>query len=143
MRRRSVCAGIATAAALMLPLAAPALADEAERETGRGKQLFMAHCAACHGASGEGSGSVAPFLTISPTDLTRIAERNGGEFPFLHVFQVIDGRTQVRAHGDTQMPVWGSAFKEEAGDLYGPYGGEPFVRARVTSLTFYVQSIQK
>ena len=119
-----------------------ALADEGERMTGRGKQLFMDHCASCHGASGEGSGPVAPFLTISPTDLTRISERNDGAFPFLKVFQIIDGRTGVRAHGDTQMPVWGGAFKAEAGDSYGPYGGEEFVRARITALTFYVQSIQ-
>jgi hypothetical protein len=25
----------------------------------------------------------------------------------------IDGRRQVRAHGDRNMPVWGEVFKEE------------------------------
>lgn len=132
----------ALAGAALLSAPVLASADEGERMTGRGKQLFMDHCASCHGASGEGSGPVAAFLTVSPTDLTRIRERNDGTFPFLKVFQVIDGRTGVRAHGDTQMPVWGGAFKAEAGDTYGPYGGEEFVRARITALTFYVQSLQ-
>lgn len=141
----------ATAKAAVLALACGTLAagstaaraDDGERETGRGKQLYMSHCASCHGADGAGSGPVAPFLTISPTNLTRIAARNDGEFPWLEVFHVIDGRIEVKGHGESQMPVWGDTFREEAGDTYGLYGNEEFVRARVTSLTFYIQSIQE
>ncbi len=115
-------------------------------ETAFGEALYTAHCAACHGQNGEGSGPVAGFLTVSPANLTKIAERNGGQFPFLKVFHIIDGRTETRGHGTVQMPVWGSAFSDEElgfGDSAGGYGSEPLVRARITALTFYIESIQK
>lgn len=68
---------------------------------------------------------------------------NRGEFPFLRVFQVIDGRTQVSAHGDRKIPVWGDRYEFELGGKYGPYGEEPIVRARVLALVYYIQSIQE
>lgn len=37
----------------------------------RGRILYSIHCAQCHGATGEGNGPVAPFLTKKkPADLT-------------------------------------------------------------------------
>lgn len=134
---------VAFGAGLLAAGATAASADEGEREAGRGKQLYMAHCASCHGADGQGSGPVAPFLTISPSNLTKIAERNGGQFPFLEVYRIIDGRTTVRGHGESQMPVWGDTFRTEADEAYGRYGSEPFVQARVSALTVYLAAIQE
>ena len=35
---------------------------------------------------------------------------NGGTFPFTEVVKAIDGRQKTRAHGTSQMPVWGEVF---------------------------------
>lgn len=57
------------------------------------------------------------------------------------VFDVIDGRAEVRAHGPRVMPVWGRAFQITGGDRYGP-GGELMVKGRILSLTEYLESLQ-
>jgi hypothetical protein len=58
------------------------------------------------------------------------------------VLMVVDGRTGVRAHGDSAMPVWGERFKESAADL-GPYGSELAARGRLLALVTYLETIQK
>ena len=42
-----------------------------EVSVARGAQLFAIHCQMCHGAGGEGNGSIAPFLVnFKPANLT-------------------------------------------------------------------------
>jgi mono/diheme cytochrome c family protein len=49
----------------------PVTADDVS--VARGQQLFETHCQICHGASGEGNGPVAPFLTTyKPANLTSV-----------------------------------------------------------------------
>jgi len=129
MRRILIAAGLALAAA-------PALADEA------GQQEYMVACAVCHGETGMGDGPFAPLLNITTPDLTTLAQGNDGAFPFLDVLMVVDGRTGVRAHGDSAMPIWGQRFKESAADE-GPYGSELEARGRLLSLVTYLESIQQ
>ena len=75
-------------------------------------ESFAFYCAPCHGRSGRGDGSVAPALRVRPADLTTLAERNGGPFPRDRVRDYITGASrQVAAHGASDMPVWGPAFK--------------------------------
>jgi hypothetical protein len=120
------------AIAAALPLAA----DEA------GQQEYMVACAICHGESGKGEGPFAPLLSIHTPDLTNLAAGNDGDFPFLDVLMVVDGRTGVRAHGDSAMPIWGERFKASAVDA-GPYGSELEVRGRLLALVTYIESIQE
>ncbi len=122
------------AAAAML--AAPAMADEL------GRQEFMNYCASCHGESGMGNGPVAEYLSVTPPNLTGLAARNGGEFPYLNVFMIIDGRTGVGPHG-SDMPVWGDIFKMHEVDASADYGAETIVRGRILSLVKYLESIQQ
>lgn len=127
-------------------LAGPAAVDAEEDLIGADE--YQVSCLACHGVGGRGDGPMAEYLTVQPADLTEIAKNNDGVFPVLEVFQVIDGRTVVGAHGireteGWEMPVWGSRYKAEAGDKYGPYGGELAVRARILELVFYIQAIQQ
>ena len=82
-------------------------------------------------------------LDRKPADLTKLEETNNYEFPYLMVFQIIDGRSVVPAHGTREMPVWGRRYMEDIGEKYGPYGGEAAVRARVTELVEYVRSLQE
>ena len=74
-----------------------------------GKQEFESKCAACHGLSGKGDG---PQSTVTrPADLTVLAKNNGGVFPTRRVYEIIDGRQDVAAHGPRTMPIWGRYFQ--------------------------------
>lgn len=106
-----------------------------------GLEMYETFCASCHGAEGKGDGPVAPLIKIHVPDLTRIAQRDGGEFPTEDVRRIIDGRYDRPAHGPRDMPVWGWQFyrSESLND--------PAERARVDALidrlVVYLQSIQK
>lgn len=120
-----------------------------------GSDEYRTSCLSCHGVGGRGNGPLAEFLTVKPTDLTTLAQNNGGQypnlkagaFPFLRVYQVIDGRADVAVHGDRAMPVWGSRYlmEQPAPQAVGPYAGtyEKVVRGRILELVYYIQSIQQ
>src|SRR5262249_46184243 len=60
-----------------------------------------------------GDGPVAPALGEKPTDLTQLAATHGEEFPLQAVVDAIDGTRTVRAHGVSEMPVWGEVFQPD------------------------------
>jgi len=99
-----------------------------------GRDTFKTYCGACHGASAKGDGPIADDLRIAPTDLTRISEKNGGEFPFDSIRASIDGREKVRGHGSKDMPAWGDAFKAT--------GTEEKAQQRIDEITQFLWSIQ-
>jgi len=106
---------------------------------------FRLHCAACHGVDGSGTGSIAGLLNVTAEklDLTDLKKNNNGEYPFRLVFEVIDGRQNVAAHGERLMPVWGDRYSIDAGDKYGPYGSESVINGRILELVYFIQSVQK
>ena len=102
----------------------------------KGPELFKAYCATCHGKDAKGGGPMAASLRIAPSDLTRIAERNGGTFPFLQVQKIISGEQPLPAtHGTREMPVWGPIFSEVSWD-------QDLGRVRIYSLAKYLEAIQ-
>jgi mono/diheme cytochrome c family protein len=109
---------------------------------------YRSSCAACHGLDGRGDGPTKPALTNRPTDLTTLARANAGVFPVQRVYEVIDGRQAVTAHGTRDMPIWGTQYLAEADFHYrytegmGPHAREAFVRARVMALVDYLNRIQ-
>lgn len=107
-----------------------------------GQYEYMNHCASCHGESGKGDGPIAGILTVSVPDLTVLAINNDGDFPYLEMLMVIDGRTGVRGHG-SNMPVWGDTFSREGMRQAGDYGGELVARGRLMSLVDYLVTIQQ
>ncbi len=109
----------------------------------RGSDVYRAACAQCHGDDGKGAGPVAPYLTAKPTDLTTLARRNNGAFPFVRVGQIIDGREAIMLHGGREMPFWGQMFGFEAGDRYGSRMRDVYVQGRVYELVLYLNSIQQ
>lgn len=129
---------------LLAALAQPALAEE---DLAAGKAEFQASCQSCHGDSGMGDGPMAKFLTIKPADLTQLSKANNGQYPFLRVFQTIDGRAVVKTHGEGPMPIWGDRYTASSGaagaEPYKSYSAEPFVRARILELTYYIQTLQQ
>ncbi len=80
------------------------------------------------------------FLRPKPIDLTQIAKKAGGKFPFVVTMQAIDGTATVRAHGDPDMPVWGDSFRREAQDTMDE---QVQVLGRLMLITEYVESIQE
>lgn len=106
---------------------------------------FLNSCASCHGTDAKGAGFLTRlFRGVDPGDLTQLSARNGGTFPLEQVFSVIDGRTEVAAHGDRKMPVWGDRYMNAAMMQRGPdVVNEVVVRNRIYALVHYLQSIQE
>ncbi|HEX5604997.1 MAG TPA: c-type cytochrome [Candidatus Binatia bacterium] len=78
-----------------------------------GKEMYLKYCASCHGITGEGDGAVSRDLKVKVPDLTLLRRNNQGVYPTDRVLSSIDGRRDVRAHGDRTMPVWGEVFRKE------------------------------
>jgi mono/diheme cytochrome c family protein len=102
----------------------------------QGRDLFRAYCASCHGVTGEGNGPAAGALRQRPADLTMYTVQNGGTFPTAKLQRIVDGR-DVMAHGSSDMPVWGNAFRASREGLT-----EQAVRSRIEAIVQYVESIQ-
>jgi mono/diheme cytochrome c family protein len=120
--------------ALTLALAGGS-ARAAEDDTGA--RLYMNHCAACHGADGEGGGPVAATMNVGVPNLRTLAQRNAGVFPVDAVTAYVDGRELKAAHGDRQMPIWGDVFR-------GPEQGtsERTVRRRIAAVVDFIAILQ-
>ncbi len=114
-------------------------AAAADDTTQSGKELYVRHCASCHGASGRGDGPVAKSLAVEVPDLTRYAQRHRQRFDRERVERIIDGRFLIGAHGTRTMPVWGEAFS--LADLGDP-DAERATRLKIDRLTDYVQQLQ-
>ncbi len=127
---------------LVLGLAVPAVCvAQGESETNsESQEMFLRYCGTCHGPQGVGNGVMSGFLKKKPADLTQLAKKNGGEFPFHRTMQFIDGTQDVRAHGDPDMPVWGEVFKHET--AVSPTR-QAEIRGKILLITLYVRSIQQ
>ncbi len=102
-----------------------------------GQEMYNSYCAVCHGKDGRGGGPAAAALKVPPSDLTVLAEKNGGKYPGLKVVTVIRGEEVLPAHGSQEMPIWGKLFWSMSG------GHESEVQQRVSNLNKYLESLQK
>lgn len=109
-----------------------------------GKREYMSKCAVCHGASGKGDGSYFELLKTRVPDITTISQRNKGVFPVERLYQVIDGREMLKAHGTREMPIWGLDYSSKAAEDWRdlPYNPDVYVRIRILSLIDHVYSLQ-
>lgn len=108
-----------------------------------GKREYDSKCAVCHGRTGKGDGPYAGMLNLKIPDLTTLAQRNHGMFPVLWVQEVIDGRQSFKAHGPSEMPIWGLDYLATARQSYAdPFEAEAWVRARILALTEYIYRLQ-
>jgi mono/diheme cytochrome c family protein len=150
LHHRLAIAALVVGSALVGSLAAtsndapPASANEVQTQVDplvqrlSGHDLFRTYCASCHGPTGAGDGPIASSMRRKPANLRQIAKRNGGQYPSELVYQVIDGRQQVRGHGGPDMPVWGDAFARttDAPD-------EATIKLKIQALVVYLESIQE
>jgi mono/diheme cytochrome c family protein len=115
-------------------------ATTARAEEVAGKKLFVQYCGSCHGPDGRGDGVLSGVLKQKPADLTQIAKKNDGKFPAQTVMRFIDGTTDVRAHGNPDMPVWGEVFKEQMADSPAQ---QAEIRTTILEITNYIGTIQE
>jgi mono/diheme cytochrome c family protein len=102
-----------------------------------GQEMFSSYCAVCHGANGTGGGPAASALKVAPTDLTTLAQKNGGKYPAMHVSSILRGDAETPAHGSKDMPVWGPLFRNLS------QGHDAEVQQRIANINQYLESIQK
>jgi mono/diheme cytochrome c family protein len=111
-----------------------------------GQANFRMSCASCHGADGKGGGPVSGQLKVPPPDLTILARKNNGVFPVSQVYEIIDGRQAVMAHGTRDMPIWGYQYALEQrvpGYPATAFDPDPIVRMRILSIIDYLNRIQQ
>ncbi len=101
-----------------------------------GQAMFKSYCAVCHGTDGKGNGPAATAMKTQPTDLTLLAQKNGGKYPSAHVAAVIRGQATLPAHGSPDMPIWGPLFSSIS------QGHESQVQQRTTNLVSYIETLQ-
>lgn len=100
-----------------------------------GGEHFQRYCALCHGADGRGAGPVTEKMTRPAPDLTQIAKRNGGTFPFSRVAATILEGGGVAEHAASRMPAWGKIFAAESDPI--------FAKATIFEVTKFVETLQE
>jgi len=160
MIRNSGCGGLwaaAVALAMVAGFGGAAAADDPA--VALGQKLYTQYCASCHGADGKGNGPEAAKLDPKPGDLTQIAKKNGGKFPFYETMLLISGRSATaqdqntdlpglspgnipKAHGDPKMPVWGEVFSREELSKGTSMDLQMQATGKIMLITEYLQSIQ-
>jgi mono/diheme cytochrome c family protein len=112
-----------------------------------GKVAYERYCASCHGTSGKGDGPIAKLQEKPPADLTQLRSLHGGQFPSNSLFDIIDGREDVAAHGPRTMPVWAKVFKEEETEAPPCEDNECFYtkfwRGRILAIIAYLRTLQE
>lgn len=137
--RTSFCA--IAACALSVGILSAAAQEPPREAVDIGKFEYVARCATCHGLKGTGNGPLAQLLKKPVADLTTLSKRNGNVFPFVRVYETIDGRQAIEAHGPRDMPVWGNEFRA-GGYITRGLDPEGFIRAKILALTEYIYRLQ-
>ena len=147
MKSSAIILALASTAFLLSPLSAVA-----QKSFDLGKREYESKCAVCHGMTAKGDGPFMRFVAYKSKgteDLTALAKRNGGLFPFQSVYEYIDGTRDLEVHGPRTMPIWGRDYLREARDGYrdenymsGPFDPGRYAVMRILALTDYLSRIQ-
>jgi mono/diheme cytochrome c family protein len=144
MKFIGVVAIMAMISALAVAQQAPAGSSTAVRHvpitntpSNSGKEMFNSYCAVCHGKDAKGNGPAASAMKNAPTDLTKLAQKEGGKYPAAHVAAVIRGQASTPSHGSQDMPIWGPLFSSIS------QGRQGIVQQRITNLVSYLEGLQE
>jgi mono/diheme cytochrome c family protein len=133
-RRRHLLCGalLATIVLMTVPIAAAQ----------SGKQDYQTYCAECHGVDGKGNGPGIQWyeMTTKPPDITLLAARHGGKFPFDQVVDIVDGRKAIPSHERLEMPFF-SVRLQNPGEGFSPES-DAAVKKRIDAIVTYVESLQ-
>lgn len=126
--------GAAVLRLMSVATATIALAGVAHAESPRGQEEYLRYCSACHGERADGQGPVANVLDPRPPALTRLKAKYGSPLGTDLVAYVM-GTTMPRAHGTSDMPVWGR-------NLQSPDGSDGKAVRIIWRIVDYLDSIQ-
>ena len=141
MARRWPLGTARVAAVAMLLCTAPAWAAN-RQALEAGKRLYIRYCATCHGRDGKGKGPLTGTLNTKPPDLTQLAKKQGGTFPYMEVLDILDCSVPYPAHGNSELPAWGETFQSDDPGSSGGTMEQAAVRGRLMLITDYLRSIQ-
>jgi mono/diheme cytochrome c family protein len=102
-----------------------------------GQLMYQQYCATCHGADAKGHGPLAAILKTPPSDLTTLARRHLGKFPYEYVSSVLQFGSGASSHGSSDMPTWGPLFR------YLDKQNERAVQLRIKNLCNYLATLQQ
>lgn len=117
-----------------------------------GRMEYENQCSVCHGAAGKGNGPLAEVLKVRPSDLTVLQKGNNGVLPSRQIYDIIDGRKFVSAHGGREiggreMPIWNKRLADQAIFFLGPAATkkqiQAFVDERIRALIGYIAKLQE
>jgi mono/diheme cytochrome c family protein len=111
-------------------------------------------CAPCHGTDGKGKGPMSAQLKVAPADLTVLSKKNNGVLPISAIYEIIDGRQSIAAHGTRDMPIWGLRYgPDPIRSIGSPYASSSFFelsgdpefiqRTRILAVIDYLNRIQE
>jgi mono/diheme cytochrome c family protein len=130
--------GLVALGLILVPASLPAADTDVDAAAAaKGRVTYGRYCVSCHGPQAKGDGPLARDLSVPVPDLTTLAQRSGGKFPYDRVARVIQGGEKVRGHGTADMPAWGDAFKKTKGT------GEATVDAAIRNLGQYLRTLQQ
>ena len=92
-----------------------------------GEMEYLSSCAACHGLDGNGKGPLSAELKSQPADLTILAKRDDNVFPVNAIYEVIDGRRAIKAHGTREMPIWGFRYAPSPNQALGSTASDQYL----------------
>jgi len=73
--------------------------------------MYKQYCAVCHGVEAKGDGPYASMLKVPPPNLTTLANRREGKFPYDYVSDILRfGPDPTILHGSANMPAWVPSF---------------------------------
>lgn len=136
----AIIVGIIAMPAVLPPAGAEALIISDEAIVNSGYHVYRRHCVGCHGEDATGGGASALLGTVATPDLTTLAKRNGGQFPFWALYETISGNELLPAHGTRLMPIWGQELAAEPGGA--PSDRMARVRGRILALMAYLATLQ-
>ena len=102
-----------------------------------GEVTYKQFCAACHGSDAKGKGPAASTLKKRPSNLTTLARRHQGNFPYDYVAEILRFGPGLSAHGSSEMPTWGPMFRVI------DKNNEQIVQQRIKNLCDYLASLQE
>ncbi|MFM7083997.1 MAG: c-type cytochrome [Hyphomicrobium sp.] len=117
--------------------------EEQKQDVLGGKKEYEIACLPCHGLDGKGDGPQAKTLSLMPADLTRIAKSRNGQFPEREIYDLIDGRGVIPAHGKKDMPIWGLRYRTTSVHKDNQLATDQRVRRQIESLVQYLKTIQQ
>jgi mono/diheme cytochrome c family protein len=120
-----------------------------EETISAGNRTYNRFCSVCHGKDAKGHGFYKENLKVAPADLTKLASKNNGIFPWIMMYQIIDGNDVALAHGSREMPIWGELFNISNWSNKGNWNktntehSVVITRGRIFELLVYLDYIQE